>query len=445
MYRNGWFVLILLFILEACGGGKETSFKVVVPRGEKRTIELETVDTRQPFIFEEYDSIRVGVVKITLSRGKFARLWVGDMPYAVWVKPGKGWTATFKWNKWAFDGEDSDINGYLNTSQGRQMYFTDYYRIPNEDFRTKLEMVSSEKVTTLGQVNLNADFVEREKKRLHYIHDRHVACGVVYGSLGDWSEEKWKESTGELWGMMKEDSTSWDILEYREMMDKVLLALAKLKGRERSFHDVVSDVVGMAVESFKDQRLVEYIVNKNVLEYVKVVGVEGAEDLDRVFRKYVRDTGLLAVYDKVYETGRKLMKGEPAVPFTFKDLEGREVSLADFRGQYVYIDLWATWCGPCVAEIPHLKRLEERFRGKNICFVSISSDKDRNVWRKFVQEKALGGVQLYMGENKEYMKEIHGEGIPRFLLIDREGNFINANMTRPSDTRTWKVLEELEE
>ena len=138
------------------------------------------------------------------------------------------------------------------------------------------------------------------------------------------------------------------------------------------------------------------------------------------------------------------MKGQPAVPFTFKDVEGNEVSLSDFKGRYVYIDLWATWCGPCVAEIPHLKKLEEHFRGRNICFVSISSDKKRETWEKYVREREMEGVQLHMGKDEKYMKEIHCEGIPRFLLIDRDGNFINANMTRPSDVRTREVLEGLE-
>ena len=61
------------------------------------------------------------------------------------------------------------------------------------------------------------------------------------------------------------------------------------------------------------------------------------------------------------------------------------MSLSDLKGKYVYIDVWATWCGPCNAEIPHLKKLEEEFEGRNIYFVSISCDDSRNAWERFVQ------------------------------------------------------------
>ena len=106
----------------------------------------------------------------------------------------------------------------------------------------------------------------------------------------------------------------------------------------------------------------------------------------------------------------------------------------------MYIDVWATWCGPCNAEIPHLKKLEEEFVGRNICFVSISCDDSRKVWEKFVQAKQLGGIQLHMGGDKGFMEAIRCKGIPRFMLIDRDGKFLNANMPRPSDQKTREIL-----
>lgn len=110
----------------------------------------------------------------------------------------------------------------------------------------------------------------------------------------------------------------------------------------------------------------------------------------------------------------------------------------------MYVDLWATWCGPCNAEIPSLKKLEEEFQGRNIYFVSISCDKSQDEWEKFVRERQMGGIQLHMRGNNKYMEELGNNGVPRFLLIDREGNFIDANMLRPSDPKTLKILRELE-
>ena len=141
---------------------------------------------------------------------------------------------------------------------------------------------------------------------------------------------------------------------------------------------------------------------------------------------------------------KELKEGDQAPTFKYLDINGKEVSLSDLKGKYVYIDIWATWCGPCNAEIPHLKKLEKQFEGRNICFVIISSDRSREVWEKFVKNRKLGGIQLHMGNDRKFMKEICCYGIPHFLLIDRDGNFINANMLRPSDPKTREILKGLE-
>ena len=92
---------------------------------------------------------------------------------------------------------------------------------------------------------------------------------------------------------------------------------------------------------------------------------------------------------------KELKEGDQAPTFKYLDINGKEVSLSDLKGKYVYIDIWATWCGPCTGELPHLKELEKKMHGKKIVFVSISCDKDKAAWEKMVKEKGLEGVQLH--------------------------------------------------
>ncbi|MEQ6123283.1 TlpA disulfide reductase family protein [Pseudotenacibaculum sp. MALMAid0570] len=148
----------------------------------------------------------------------------------------------------------------------------------------------------------------------------------------------------------------------------------------------------------------------------------------------------------------KLEKGKPAPEFVnYEDFKGGKKSLKDFRGNFVYIDVWATWCRPCLAQIPYLKKLEKEFEGKNISFVSISTDnkdrsngdwsKARKKWATMVKDKNLGGTQLWAGKDHiRFSQEYLIRGIPRFILIDPEGNIVNHNEIRPSDPKISDYL-----
>ena len=140
---------------------------------------------------------------------------------------------------------------------------------------------------------------------------------------------------------------------------------------------------------------------------------------------------------------KELKEGDQAPTFKYLDINGKEVSLSDLKGKYVYIDIWATWCGPCTGELPHLKELEKKMHGKKIVFVSISCDKDKAAWEKMVKEKGLEGVQLHNGGDRAFMDAFGVKFIPRFILLDKKGKVVNANMTRPSNAETEKTLNAL--
>lgn len=138
-----------------------------------------------------------------------------------------------------------------------------------------------------------------------------------------------------------------------------------------------------------------------------------------------------------------LKAGMASPDFRYRDVNGKVVTLKDLKGKYVYIDIWAMWCGPCCAEISHMKTLEQKLHGKKIVFVSMSVDESRKTWLKFVKERRMGGIQLNVEGKEEFMKAYHVSGIPRFILLDKKGKIVDANMTRPSDPETLTRLLEL--
>ena len=423
---------------------EDTTFKFLFPANETRKVDLEFQDQRTTLTFVPWDSLRVASVSLALSGGKYACLWVGEMPYVIWLEAGKPWTARFEGNRWFFEGVGANVNNYLNKYDVEQIYFIDYYRITNREFREKLDRVMNKREEALRVASLDSGFVKQERKRLRYIKNNHLASAVVYGEVEDRESDLLEDTYAELQKAVIEDTTSWEIPEYRESMDRVMHALIRMKELKGSFYDISLELLRQTISTFKDERLIEYIVNKNVMAYMKALSVGTTGEMDSIFRNWVHQPILVEAYDNLCRANRKLEKGQPAVPLTFPDINGEEISWSDFKGKYVYVDLWATWCGPCNAEITSLKKLEEEFQGRNIYFLIISCDKSQDDWEKFVKERQMGGIQLHMRGDNKYMEELGNNGIPRFLLIDREGNFIDASMSRPSDPKTLKILRELE-
>ena len=139
-----------------------------------------------------------------------------------------------------------------------------------------------------------------------------------------------------------------------------------------------------------------------------------------------------------------LKKGDLCPKFVFKDTEGKEVSLERFKGKYVVIDVWASWCQPCKREFPYLKKLEEKCKNKNIVFVSISSDAQERRWRfelGFLQEKLT--LQWWIDGNEEFSRNFEITTLPRMIILDKEGRIAELKLPKPSDVKFVKVLKKL--
>lgn len=153
-------------------------------------------------------------------------------------------------------------------------------------------------------------------------------------------------------------------------------------------------------------------------------------------------------YEREHQKLIGLRKGDPSPGFNYPDQNGKNVSLEDLRGKYVYVDVWATWCAPCKMEIPYLKQMDEDYQGKDIEFVSLSIDKieHKEKWLKMIEEENLGGIQLLADKDfsSEFVMAYNITGIPRFILIDKEGKIISSNAPRPSNPGLREILDNLE-
>lgn len=147
---------------------------------------------------------------------------------------------------------------------------------------------------------------------------------------------------------------------------------------------------------------------------------------------------------KRYET---VEVGDDVSDYVFHTREGKEVRISDFRGKIVLIDIWSTFCAPCIAEMPFLHKIEVALEGRDLQVISLSADNSAKAWMKFMDDRDINAEnQLIMKEhfNNPFFVKIGRSGIPRFVLIDREGKIINYNLClRPSNPLLKIYLEQL--
>jgi thiol-disulfide isomerase/thioredoxin len=124
----------------------------------------------------------------------------------------------------------------------------------------------------------------------------------------------------------------------------------------------------------------------------------------------------------------------PASDFEVKDLNGKIHKLSDYRGKVVYLDFWSTTCAPCIAEIPALNALIEKYQGRDVVFLSVAFDSNHDRLNRFLAKKPINGTVLV--EEKGFGSKVAGDyqiqSIPRYCVIDKVGNLLNDNAPRPS-------------
>ncbi|HJS53954.1 MAG TPA: ABC transporter permease [Chitinophagaceae bacterium] len=137
---------------------------------------------------------------------------------------------------------------------------------------------------------------------------------------------------------------------------------------------------------------------------------------------------------------KSLNRGKPAPDFMATALNKDTFSLEDFKGRYVVIDVWATWCAPCRAQSPHFERMAEQFTSRDIAFVALSTDDNKWVWQNEANEKSFRVLQLHVNDKNLFGRSYGLEYIPRYIFLGPDGKIINAQMPEPGDPAFEDIL-----
>jgi peroxiredoxin len=164
-----------------------------------------------------------------------------------------------------------------------------------------------------------------------------------------------------------------------------------------------------------------FSVDDNIEAYIKM-----DEDL---FKAYPDNFYVINLHNQV-AAAKKLQIGSLAPDFTLPDTSGANVTLSSLRGKYVLIDFWASWCGPCMKEMPNVIKLYNDFHSKGLEIMGVSLDKSRSSWLNAIRTKNLSWIMV--SDVKFWQSEVvplyNVSAIPYTVLLDKEGKIIAKNL-----------------
>jgi len=359
-------------------------------------------------------------------------------------------------NSFVFSGTGSDENnfmlkkhqviesvyGKLDSWESVKPLFT----LDEKAFIEKNELYKKEILKALDDAKLtNQNFVKLEKLDADFhVLKMYAQYPSTHGYFTDNREFKTSESfpkIGDDFSMDNEElfkfSYSYRNLAGNNFSKKMYSEADSTKTPLEKGFEVLKPIKSKLIQSELVKNMM-YELNGSTPNLETVYNEMMNYSLDEKFKKELTDK---------FEIVKNLAKGMPSPTFDYENINGGKTSLESLKGKFVYIDVWATWCGPCIAEIPALKDLEKEYHGKNIEFVSISIDdkKDHEKWEKMVANKELKGIQLFADNDwkSDFVKNYAIDGIPRFILIDTEGKIVNADAPRPSDKKLKEALKEV--
>ena len=327
------------------------------------------------------------------------------------------------------------INTYLKEQEMMTFVNKDDYLLGEEEFVGKMENSIEERIQLLRAKNFNKAFTRLEEQRIRFSVGEKAVFYPLY-------HRQFTSDTGYRAGKALQDflasfPVSAEELFVTKTYRKFLLGYVYSQNGfqsndRRNYPDGLVDYV---LEHFQNKEIRDFLLSEMIYRYVwENNGLKGAEYMLGVFRKECSDPEKREAINEMQRRWERLEPGKEAPAFVLKDRDGKERTLEAYRGRYVYLMVWASWCMPCKKELPYLAELEKKYRGRNISFlaVSIDSGKDGGNWKEVMEQKKYAGLQVLWDENTRFRSDYIVISIPRFILLGPDGRILDANAPRPS-------------
>ncbi len=438
MYRVFWSVLFLLYIGMGC---VRADIRMTVDVRNK-TVSTVAVVYHTTIVEIPLDGNGHGEHVFSRIGGVHANLFYGMEKCSVFLEDGNDYQVEF-------DGTDFKRTVTVKSSGGREKIFKylnevtltpvpqEQLALPFGEYAALVEKKEAAAMRILKAWELeeiSPRFVRVETGRIRYSY----ASALMMYAVGHayMAEDMAYRPDSLYYAAIKaramEDASLVELKEYREYMKEVARMFGCSREEVKTSYGRTLCMMNYVADHVENDTVRQALLNVMAVEQVEQYGINGIEDMQNLHSTFVTDTVLQAIFREKYNAWDLVRPGLPSPEFRALDVEGNSHTLKEFRGKYLYIDLWASWCAPCRREMPFLARLEEEFKGRNIVFLGLSTDSRTADWVNFLSGQQMTGTQLFLGTGSRFQKAYKADGIPHFILLDPEGRIVNGNMLRPS-------------
>ncbi|PTS99338.1 hypothetical protein DBR11_12595 [Pedobacter sp. HMWF019] len=337
----------------------------------------------------------------------------------------------------SFKGKGAEANNYLrNTPFPKGGSFLEAGKLVKDTPEATIAAVEASAETRRKELmfatGLTAEFRRLETARIKADLINSLLSGEDYSSM----ILKLKAHDAEIYALRYKEAIKSKVMTYgRNFVDASLMKMTV-------YRDIANDLINDST----DIKLAQPI--KDWYKAEELVGeMEKAKNKSELakFKERIAQIKTVLYKKAANQMLQQLLsfgKGDEALDFTARDLNGLPVKLSSLKGKVIYVDLWATWCGPCMHEMPYFEKLKVEYKDNpNIVFVSLSLDDDAEVWKKSVESRKADGQQWLIDRNK--LQAYNIVGIPRILLIDKNFKVADMDAPAPSSADALKAIKQL--
>lgn len=472
--KNLLFVCIVSLLFEGCtkkdSGKVKITFRLNKAKGAHTDLVTYNMLNLDTLLLGKstLDSNGFGVIETTIEKPVFGHIYVQDKYIPLYLKAGDEFVLGEDTSKTGdgikLTGDGSPVNGFLKNTQkmarNHQNYkgkviwqiepaeFASSFKLYQNELNKELEKLKKEE----GVVAKELDLMKKKVGMLLYAYQQQYANNHYSYDMDD---PGIPADLKEVITTLPVDSVLFEMnmYEYGEILSSYLLSgihgpLGKLT--DKMDQDSLDGHWLELSDNFIQKMTVDPFLKKhfraaNINYWVRM------ESLSPEIAKLREDfykTPVLPVYrktlDQSFAKWEELGPGKQAPDFDGKTPDGKTISLSSLKGKLVYVDVWATWCGPCREEFPESKKLVKEFEGNNdVVFLYVSLDKNVDAWKKMLKDGTVPPGS-HINQQNDSPGSLWGKyllwGIPRYIMVNKDGTMLKAHAPRPS---SGKVASEI--